>query len=317
MVYEAFLNNVTEQIKKSLGKGYNLTLRKVPKNNGLILDGLSITRGEDQVAPTIYLNPCYSQYLNGQSIEDIAAGLISLYRSNQLPPDMDYSKLSQYGEMKHCIACKLIHAASNQELLEEIPHVLWLDLAIVFYMCIHEDDSGLMTAAITNKHLEIWDISLEELKETAFFNTPLLFPPVITSMARMIEDLNHSILENASAHPDPSSVPDLPDQSLSAPFFVLSNTSGIHGASCILYPDVLKNFAAVAEKDIIILPSSIHEVLLLPDEGDISGSELSRLVNHINQTEVAKEDRLSNQVYFYSRTLKTLTMASDSTEPIC
>lgn len=71
------------------------------------------------------------------------------------------------------------------------------------------------------------------------------------------------------------------------------------------------------EKDIIILPSSIHEVLLLPDDGDISYNEMSRLVAHINQTEVPKEDRLSNQVYFYSRQNQSLTLASSSAIPIC
>lgn len=317
MVYEAFLNNVTEQIRQALGEGYDLTLRKVPKNNGLILDGLCITQGKDQAAPTIYLNSCYSRYLSGQSIEDIAAELLSLYRANHVPPDVDYGKLSQYKDMKPRIACKLIHAASNQELLQEIPNIPWLDLAIVFYLCIHEDDSGLMTAVVHNDHLDIWNISLEELKETAFSNTPLLFPPVISSMARMIEELNHSIEENTSSYPDISAIPELPDPGPSSPFFVLSNSSGIHGASCILYPDVIKNFADLMEKDIIILPSSIHEVLLLPDEGDISCSEMSRLVTHINQTEVPKEDRLSNQVYLYSRSRQTLTLASDSTIPIC
>ena len=71
------------------------------------------------------------------------------------------------------------------------------------------------------------------------------------------------------------------------------------------------------EKDIIILPSSIHEVLLLPDEGDISCDEMSRLVTHINQTEVPKEDHLSNQVYLYSRIHQTLTLASGCMIPIC
>ena len=184
-----------------------------------------------------------------------------------------------------------------------------MHLAIIFSRCIHEDDSGLMTAVIHNNHLDVWDISLEELKETALANTPSLFPPVITSMSQMIEDLSRAVAEEESAC--------LPSSDQSAPFFVLSNTSGINGAACILYPDVIKNFAEIMEKDIIILPSSIHEVLLLPDEGDISCDEMSRLVTHINQTEVPKEDRLSNQVYLYSRIHQTLTLASGCMIPIC
>lgn len=309
MIYEAFLNKVTKQMTQELGEGYGLTLRKVPKNNGQILDGLCITHGDDHVAPAMYLNPCYDQYLAGRPMEDIVAELITLYQKNHTPPDLDYARLARYRDMKPHIACKLIHAASNQSLLEEIPHILWLDLAIIFYLCIHEDDSGLMTAVIHNNHLDVWDISLEELKETALANTPSLFPPVITSMSQMIEDLSRAVAEEESAC--------LPSSDQSAPFFVLSNTSGINGAACILYPDVIKNFAEMMEKDIIILPSSIHEVLLLPDEGDISCDEMSRLVTHINQTEVPKEDRLSNQVYLYSRIHQTLTLASGCMIPIC
>lgn len=310
MVYETFLNEVKEKMTQALGEGYNLSLRKVPKNNGLILDGLCITKGEEHVAPAIYLNPCYIQYRNGRRIDDIVAELITLYQNNSTPPDMDYSRLSHYEEMKSHIACKLIHAESNRELLEEIPHVLWLDLAMVFYLCLHEDDSGLMTAAINNQHMGIWDISLDELRDTALWNTPRLFPPVISSMSCIIEDLSQSMIADLSPG-------DLPDPDASAPFFVLSNTSGINGAACIFYPDVLKNFAEVMKKDIIVLPSSIHEVLLLPDEGDISCDEMSRLVTHINQTEVPKEERLSNQVYHYSRIHQTLTLASSSLSPIC
>ena len=176
-----------------------------------------------------------------------------------------------------------------------------------------------MTATIHNIHLDIWDISLTELKETALANPPRLFPPVISSMARIIEDLSQAMEQESGSHPfdkQPGNQ-ELPDPDASAPFFVLSNTSGINGAACILYPEVLKNFADSMEKDIIILPSSIHEVLLLPDDGDISCNEMSRLVAHINQTEVPKEDRLSNQVYFYSRQNQSLTLASNSAIPIC
>ena len=71
------------------------------------------------------------------------------------------------------------------------------------------------------------------------------------------------------------------------------------------------------EKDLIILPSSIHEVLLLPDDGDISYGEMSRLVTHINRSEVPREDRLSNQVYLYSRETGAITLASSGPVSIC
>ena len=76
----------------------------------------------------------------------------------------------------------------------------------------------------------------------------------------------------------------------------------------MLYPDTLKDFAELFETDLIVLPSSIHEVLLLPDSGDRLYEELGLIVASINRTEVEAEERLSNQVYLYSRSMGRLQM---------
>ena len=309
MVYEQFLAAVKKRMEAELGSSYELELHKVPKNNGLILDGLCITRGNAHIAPAIYLNPCYDQYRKGMSLDQIVAELLTMYRQNDTPPPLNYEMLSDYEGIRSNIACKLIHAASNEAILKDVPYIPWMDLAIVFYLCIHEDDTGLMTAMIHNSHLRIWNISLEDLKTSALSNSPRLFPPVISSMACIIEEMNRGLNPHfQETHPKPETP---------APFYVLSNRSGINGAACILYEDVLKNFADGVEKNLIILPPSIHEVLLLPDDGDISYEEMSRLVTHINRSEVPEEDRLSNQVYLYSRETGEVTMASSGPASIC
>ena len=227
MVYEQFLAAVKERMETALGDGYELELRKVPKNNGLILDGLCITRGNTHIASAIYLNPCYDQYREGRPLDHIVAELLTLYRQNDTPPPLDYQMLSDYEGIRPNIACKLIHAASNEAILRDVPHIPWMDLAIVFYLCIHEDDTGLMTAMIHNSHLRIWNISLEDLKTSALANSPKLFPPVISSMACIIEELNREL------HPHFEETGPRPETP--APFYVLSNRSGINGAACILY----------------------------------------------------------------------------------
>ena len=136
MVYEQFLTAVKERMEAALGDSYKLELRKVPKNNGLILDGLCITRGNTHIAPAIYLNPCYDQYREGMPLDQIVAELLALYRRNGTPPPLDYQMLSDYEGIRSHIACKLIHAASNEAILKDIPHILWMDLAIVFYLSV-------------------------------------------------------------------------------------------------------------------------------------------------------------------------------------
>ena len=159
-----------------------------------------------------------------------------------------------------------------------------------------------MTAGIHTSHLNTWGISQDELFQAAISNVSQLFPPSITSMDCILEDLTDA-------------VPDLNRQAMT-PFYVLSNTCGINGAICMLYPDVLKHFSEGIERDVLILPSSIHEVLLLPDEEDISYDELSQMVAQINASEVLPQDRLSNQIYRYSRRSDSIEIVSSCMLPL-
>ena len=120
MVYEQFLAAVKKRMEAELGSSYELELHKVPKNNGLILDGLCITRGNTHIAPAIYLNPCYDQYRKGMPLDQIVAELLTLYRQNDTPPPLDYEMLSDYEGIRSNIACKLIHAVSNEAILKDV-----------------------------------------------------------------------------------------------------------------------------------------------------------------------------------------------------
>ena len=243
MVYEEFLMKVKDEAQKALGSGYELTLRRIPKNNGMIMDGLCIAKNACRIAPALYLNPFYEQYLRGRPVREITGEILRLYHSNQPPSELDCRLFENFSAIQSKIACRLIHRASNRKLLS----------------CI-----------------------LEELSREFSFSANLSLCP-----------------------------PDSP------PFYVLTNSCGINGAVCMLYPQVLKNFAEGMEHDILILPSSIHEVLLLPDENDVPYEHLSNLVTSINQSEVPSHERLSNQVYRFSRSENRLQAISNCHLPVC
>ena len=99
-------------------------------------------------------------------------------------------------------------------------------------------------------------------------------------------------------------------------FYMITNKASIKGASCILYPNALQTFADKIEDDIIVLPSSIHECLLLAKK-DIDNVEgLSQMVTSINAKTVSLEDRLSNQVYLFRRSTGKLEIVSNAPEKI-
>lgn len=177
-------------MEQALGDGYSLTLRKVQKNNGLILDGLCIAKGNGTIAPSIYLNSCYEQYLNGTSMEEIIQKLLTAYYESSWPPILNKLVLSDYDSLRSHIAFRLINASSNQSLLKTMPHIPWMDLAIVFYLYIQENENGIMTAAISDHHMKTWGVTVHDLYHDSLLNTPgfflLLYPAWPVSWSPLI-----------------------------------------------------------------------------------------------------------------------------------
>lgn len=299
MVYEAFLISVKEQLQDRLGDNYQLSIRKIPKNNGVAMDGLCIHSGSDSSAPAIYLNPYFEQYEKGMTMEDIIQDILNLYHNTVLPDILNSKEFSRFELFQPKIMFKLIHADSNEELLHTIPHIRYLDLAIVFYLYLDHSEDGQLTAMISNEHMKLWNVTAKELWNFALVNTPLAFPAEIRSMAELMKEIARDQMGDAFDEELIDTL--LMDENEVSPLYVLSNRNGLNGAACLLYQNILKDFADSIDSDLIILPSSIHEVLITPNAAKTSYEELSRMVTAINRNDVAPEDRLSNQVYLYTR----------------
>lgn len=312
MVYKTFLEQVKQSVQQHLGTGCEVTIHQLPKNNGKLMDGLSILMPDIPMVPTVYLTPYYEQFCNGMSMDDIVNDILELFQGNPAPASITHKQMAQFDLMEDKIIFKLIHCASNQELLEDIPYIPYLDLAIVFYLFIDRNTTGQLTAMIHNEHMALWNVKAKDLLACALENTPKVFPAEIKSMAEVMKELVSEHMDEAY---DEDSFDDIFDESgIRMPLYVLSNEVGLNGAGCMIYRNTLKNFADSLDRDLIILPSSIHEVLLTPSEPGVSYDELSNLVTSINQNEVPKEDQLSNQVYLYNRHTDRLRLATWSEE---
>lgn len=298
MDYRNFLETVKQALREELGDGYQVRVRPIPKNNGITLDGLSIQAPGDLLAPTVYMNPYYQQYRQGMPLPDVIGDILGLFRNNPPPAYINGERLSDYEEMKDRVMLRLIHAPSNRELLSDVPHIPFLDLAIVFYLFLEKNASGQMTALIHNEYKDRWQVDEKRLLELALVNTPAAYPPELKSMEDIMRDL---IRQNASGGEK-----ELPEELSGAEdtfssLYVLSNQSGIYGSCCILYEGVLQELADRLGHDLIIIPSSIHEVLLTPDTEGLHYSYLNELVVTINRQEVPREDHLSDHIYRYAR----------------
>lgn len=300
MVYETFLETIQSLVQKRLEGTAQVSLRRVMKNNGLLMDGLIISSPAAKLSPTIYLNAYYEEAEEGLPLDVITEQIMLICEENPNIPDDLAEQLNHFPFVRDRIAYRLVNAEENAILLSEIPHIPYLDLAVVFYLVVSEHEDGQMTALVHNDHLNIWSITENELIELAETNTHRLMPARIIPIEQAIQSLL------------PDETPDSISPHSPVNLYVLSNEKGINGASCLIYPGVLKNFAEQLEDDLLILPSSIHEVLLTPCRQALPFDDLNEMVTCINQADVPPEDRLSNHIYCYNREQDCVYLPSDS-----
>lgn len=306
MVYETFQKTLIAQLQKRMGPECSVSVHQIPKNNGLLRDALALTLRGQPAAPLVYVNDYYQRFLAQEPLNRLTEEIAEIYREYSGTPPFDLSILTNFDELKDKVVFKLIHTASNQELLADLPHIPFFDLSLIFYLFLKKTEYGQMTALIHTSSMKSWNTTQEELFRLAGKNTPRLLPSDLRSMEQVMHDLIRPAAESSRDFLD--DIFHLPGLS---PLYVLTNTSGIHGACACLYPGILKNFADLLDRDLIILPSSVHEVLLVPYEDSISLEEMEDIVSHINRTEVPAEDRLSDTVYFYSRKFDRILPARD------
>ncbi len=316
MRYEIFLQTIKEDLEKRLGSDYQVTLRSIPKNNGVIWDGVSICPKEEDIAPTIYLQDFYRELEGGQTLSHICDRIYQLYLKNPGLPYLDSNVLSSYQEVKDRIVYKLVNTQANSALLKKLPHIPFHDMSMVCYLLIEQREQGYVTALIHKDHLRAWKIREKDLFLTAIQNTPALLPPVIQPMSQVLKQLAQEALGDGYDEDALDSLIKaaeerrLENEPLFPTLYVLTNPAGVNGAACMAYPQVIKNFADRLGQDLLILPSSIHEVLLVTDADHYDHEDMSQMVNDINLTEVPPEDRLSNQIYRYRRKDDQITIVS-------
>ncbi len=297
LAYEDFLFSVKQEAMAYLGEDYQIELKHVLKNNGVMLDGLLIRKYNQTVSPSIYLNQYYEQYKEGRDFLEILEEILGTYEASQSESiQIGLNLKYEFDQMKNIITYRLINYEKNKYLLKKIPHLRFLDLAVTFHCIVRNDEDGIGTVRITEEHQQSWGISVDELWKLASENTRRLFPSVIRPMEDIVSDLmSHSNQE------------ELEFKAHSSNMFVLTNTKGINGATCLLYSGVLEEFAEKLDCDFYILPSSIHEVILVPQVKNETvdflnaKSRLEEMVREINETQVAVEELLSDSVYEYSK----------------
>lgn len=282
--YEEFKDAVASQIKDYLPVEYansDVTINSVLKNNSAKLDGLIIKKPESNICPNIYLNQYYADYENGREIEEILSDIAHVRQMNDAPADLDVSAITDFSRIRDKIAAKLINTNQNREYLEDKPHTDIADLSAVYYIGLHSDSLGNMTTVITDSLLAQYDITLKKLHEIAIQN--MVTKARFCNMFEILSELMSDSLPQDEFCPTDNMM------------FVLTNESKLNGAAMILCPETMDKIAEQVGSSYYILPSSIHETLVVPFSDGMNVDDLKNMVHEVNTTQLAADEILSDK----------------------
>lgn len=288
MSYEQFVQEVETMIQTKVGEKYKVYIYTATKNNGLIRKGITFVEKGNNVAPTIYLEEFYERYIDCENVEVIAEQIIEQYEEVSIPHASDFDFITDFEKVRDKIIVRLINREANWRLLEEVPYTPYLDLAIVYQVLAAIDEAGdhLATMLIRNEHMEMWNISEEDLFACGVINSQILLPAEMTGMHMLISEMLPEWEKT--------------EYELEEEFmYVLTNNRRCFGACTILYPEQLKAIYMLLEEGFYVLPSSIHEVIILPESRAVEKDKLYQIVFEINHMQVPKEEVLSDNVYYY------------------
>ncbi|MBQ8666844.1 MAG: hypothetical protein IJ526_08280 [Lachnospiraceae bacterium] len=299
MTYEDFKDTIKEQIKDYLPADYSdadVTITSVLKNNATRLDGLSIRTPKSNICPNIYLNQFFTDYENGRNIEDILSDIARIRQMHDGPANLDVSAITDFDRVRDRIAAKLINTEQNKEYLADKPHRDIADLSAVYYINLGTDTCGSMTTVITNALLSQYGVTVDELHEIAVQN--MGSKARFCSMFEVLSELmSGSLPQDELCQADNM-------------MYVLTNDTKLNGAAMLLCPVTMDKVAKQVGTSYYIVPSSIHETLIVPFNDALDAEQLKQMVHEVNSTQVAPDEILSDSVYIYDYDIHRIVAAA-------
>ena len=303
MNFEEFINTIKDTIKEYLPEDYRDAEVNILENRKLNTNytGLTVTREGDTLAPTINLNNLFDSYSKHpeHSITAVMQEVASVIQHT--PETFDIGRIMDYDRVKKNLFMRLSAVEKNKDLLEHAPHIRKEDLAITFHIMLDQSDKGTATTMINDNMMEAYGIDLDQLYQDALLNSPVICPAQIENMGEALSRMMIEDMKSAGASPEviQEMEKDLKESNKDNPMTIITNDRLVDGASAIFYPGVMDLVGERMQGDYFILPSSVHETLVVPDDGRVSLQELTDMVKEVNMTQVNPEDQLTDQVYHY------------------
>lgn len=293
MKKEEFLKYEAGKIHELIAERYSgdIEVRQaaVVKMNDQKLNGLSVSLDGNNVCPTIYLDDAFEAYVNGTDPDRIAEDIaLQAFDAGRMAPSAD--TLEQLPDLSgKRLALRLLEASRNREFLKDTPYMeVGNGLVLVCDVRIQENSDGCFSTVVNNNLLKVMgrekaDVFRQALKEAWDTDRPVL-----------------SNMEAKLFGGDETNLLDNPEHSASG-MYILTNTSGIHGAVALFYPDVQQKISEVLGEDYYALPSSTEEFIIVPQSMGMGPKEFTAMVRDANRSVVEPGQVLCDSVLKYDR----------------
>ena len=276
MEYEEFKQHIRDNIKQYLTAEFadcEMQIVKRKKDNQVETDDLTYKGfGNEILNPSISLNGLYEQYKSGENMTDIMWRLAWTIIDAECRIKGYSMNFSDYENLKDQIFAAVLNAERNSELLQDVPHEIREDLAIVYRLevTLPKDKPG--SFLIHNSHLEKWGIDAETLKETAWKNMHEHFKPVVLFLGDS---------DSGEA--------------------VLGRKGGNYGAAYIFDEQTMDKVAQKFGTDIVVIPHTMHTVMLAKKREDMDYDRTKQIALNAKASGVKPEKFLSDEIYLYEK----------------
>ena len=273
------------------GRGLQIQSHDISKGNDVHPHGISFRAEESNKAPIVYIDRYYEQYLDGSSISDLARQLADEFEQTpkiENPPDIDMS----WDSVKDRLGLRLYETKRNSGYLKDkVTFDAGCGLSLVPVVVIN-DDNRRFECTVTTEIAEAFGLNDDDLMEYAFISAPLIDEPVLEDLEETLTSFL-AIPENYLLRTEPIDEP--------VPMYLLTNKSGLNGAAALFYPGIRQKIGHLLGKDYYVLPSSLQELIIVPERDGISAPDLKAMVTTANRSVVMPENVLSDNVFKYDR----------------
>ncbi|HJC23252.1 MAG TPA: hypothetical protein H9761_06055 [Candidatus Eisenbergiella merdavium] len=300
---EEFAEWIMDELEKMLGEDYWMEYKEMEKGNGKIYHGILIVKEAEDIGPLVYIDYYMKKYQEGSlTIPEIASAIV--YQISQHPAPVSAMERIQnhYEEIKGEIRTAVCNYVANEADLVYIPHKKLLDLAVFYYIPLKGKNGWDGVLRISHKLLKNWDVSEEEMIKQAEANFRRLEDCSVISARSFVENMLIKYIGKRRYKMLKKKKPRLLDIKAR----IVSNKEHYWGACFLANNSVLQCLADSLQDDLIIIPLSVHEIIV-QRRRDYNTVPVTTIdLEEINKEEVAKEDRLSNNIYLFCRDRKEL-----------